>query len=104
MTFTHSDAFEVKRIKCKGPGVFAHRLIRMGELIERLPMLLPVETSAYSSSFASPDSRLGWRVLSSKPPAISRGGGYRSRSRSKSFSAKSPAVPSPPATTERSTS
>jgi SET domain-containing protein len=44
MAFTHSDSVEVKRIKGKGRGVFARRLIRKGELIEKVPMLvLPVE-------------------------------------------------------------
>src|SRR3954454_11449871 len=46
MAFTHSDSIEVKRIKGKGRGVFARRLIRRGESIEKVPMLvLPVEQS-----------------------------------------------------------
>ena len=40
MTFTQSNAIEVKRVKGKGRGVFARRLIRQGEVIERLPMLV----------------------------------------------------------------
>ena len=44
MAFTQSQSIEVKRIKGKGRGVFARRLIRKGELIEKVPMLvLPVE-------------------------------------------------------------
>ena len=46
MAFTHSDSIEVKRIKGKGRGVFARRLIRKGEVIERVPMLvIPIEQS-----------------------------------------------------------
>src|SRR3954465_6648043 len=40
MAFTHSDSIEVKRVKGKGRGVFARRLIRRGESIERVPMLV----------------------------------------------------------------
>jgi hypothetical protein len=40
MAFTHSDSIEVRRIEGKGRGVFARRLIRKGELIERVPMLV----------------------------------------------------------------
>jgi hypothetical protein len=40
MAFTHSDSIEVRRIESKGRGVFARRLIRKGELIERVPMLV----------------------------------------------------------------
>jgi SET domain-containing protein len=40
MSFTQSAAIEVKRIKGKGRGVFARRLIRRGESIERVPMLV----------------------------------------------------------------
>src|SRR4051812_23255681 len=44
MAFTHSDTIEVKRVKGKGRGVFALRLIRKGEVIERVPMLVfPIE-------------------------------------------------------------
>src|SRR6266404_4441179 len=44
MAFTQSASIEVKRIKGKGRGVFARRLIPKGELIEKVPMLvLPVE-------------------------------------------------------------
>jgi SET domain-containing protein len=44
MAFTQSDAIEVRRVKGKGRGVFARRLIRRGEVIERVPVLvLPVE-------------------------------------------------------------
>jgi SET domain-containing protein len=47
MSFTQSDSIAVKRIKGKGRGVFARRLIRKGELIEKVPMLvLPVEQFA----------------------------------------------------------
>ena len=40
MAFTQSNAIEVKRVKGKGRGVFARRLIRQGEVIERVPMLV----------------------------------------------------------------
>src|SRR3954471_15134659 len=40
MAFTHSDAIEVKRIRGKGRGVFARRLIRKGEVIEVVPMIV----------------------------------------------------------------
>ena len=40
MAFTQSNAIEVKRVKGKGRGVFARRLIRQGEMIERVPMLI----------------------------------------------------------------
>ena len=40
MPLRPSDAIEVKRIKGKGRGVFALRLIRKGELIEKVPMLV----------------------------------------------------------------
>jgi uncharacterized protein len=40
MAFTQSNAIEVKRVKGKGRGVFARRLIRRGEVIERVPMLV----------------------------------------------------------------
>ena len=44
MGFTQSEAIEVRKIKSKGRGVFARRLIRKGELIERVPVLvLPIE-------------------------------------------------------------
>jgi SET domain-containing protein len=44
MAFTQSESIQVKRTKGKGRGVFARRLIRRGELIEKVPMLvLPVE-------------------------------------------------------------
>src|SRR3954464_8280198 len=50
MAFTHSDSIEVKRIKGKGRGVFARRLIRKGEVIERVPMLvMPIEESKAGS-------------------------------------------------------
>ena len=46
MPLRQSDAIEVKRVKGKGRGVFARRLIRKGEVIERVPMLvLPIEES-----------------------------------------------------------
>jgi SET domain-containing protein len=40
MAFTHSDSIAVKRIKGKGRGVFARRLIQKGEVIERVPMIV----------------------------------------------------------------
>lgn len=40
MAFTQSNAIEVKQVKGKGQGVFARRLIRQGEVIERVPMLV----------------------------------------------------------------
>lgn len=44
MAFTHSDAIEVKRVRGKGRGVFARRLIREGEIIERVPVIvLPLD-------------------------------------------------------------
>lgn len=43
MSLQQSDLIEVRRIKDKGRGVFARRLIRRGEVIERAPVLvLPV--------------------------------------------------------------
>ena len=44
MGFTQTKAIEVKRVQGKGRGVFARRLIRQGEVIERVPVLvLPTE-------------------------------------------------------------
>ena len=44
MGFKQTKAIEVKRVKGKGRGVFARRLIRQGEVIERVPVLvLPTE-------------------------------------------------------------
>ena len=44
MPLRSSDAIQVKRVKGKGRGVFARRVIRRGEVIERVPVLvLPVE-------------------------------------------------------------
>src|SRR3954451_16021115 len=40
MALRHSDAIEVKQIKGRGGGVFARRLIRQGEVIERVPVLV----------------------------------------------------------------
>jgi hypothetical protein len=40
MAFTHSDSIAVKRIKGKGRGVFARRLITKGEVIEKVPMIV----------------------------------------------------------------
>ena len=40
MAFTHSDSIEVKRIKGKGRGVFARRLIKKGEVVEKVPMIV----------------------------------------------------------------
>jgi len=39
MSFTQTNAIEVKQIKGKGRGVFARRLIHDGEVIERVPVL-----------------------------------------------------------------
>jgi uncharacterized protein len=44
MALKHSDAIEVKQVKGKGRGVFARRVIREDEVIERVPVLvLPIE-------------------------------------------------------------
>ena len=44
MPLTHSDLIEVKRIRGKGRGVFARRLISKGSMIERVPLIeLPVD-------------------------------------------------------------
>jgi uncharacterized protein len=52
MPFTHSNSIEVKKVKGKGRGVFARRLIRTDEVIERVPVLvLPVK-----------QNRSGWVV------------------------------------------
>ena len=40
MAFTQSASIGIKRIKGKGRGVFARRLIKKGELIEKVPMLV----------------------------------------------------------------
>jgi len=40
MALVQTEAIEVKRIKGKGRGVFARRLLRRGEVIERVPVLL----------------------------------------------------------------
>jgi SET domain-containing protein len=40
MAFKQSDAIEVKRARGKGRGVYARRLIRKGEVIERVPVLV----------------------------------------------------------------
>lgn len=40
MALVQSDAIEVKRVPGKGRGVFARRLIRAGELIERVPVIV----------------------------------------------------------------
>ncbi len=40
MALTQSDAIEVKRVKGKGRGVFARRLIHKGEVIEKVPMIV----------------------------------------------------------------
>ena len=60
MAFTHSDAIEVKRVKGKGRGVFARRLIRRGEVIERVPVLvLPAEEVEDCEGWT------GWRATAS---------------------------------------
>jgi SET domain-containing protein len=44
MALAQSDSIELKRVKGKGRGVFARRLIRKGEVVERVPVLvLPIE-------------------------------------------------------------
>jgi uncharacterized protein len=40
MAFQQSDAIEVKRARGKGRGVYARRLIRKGEVIERVPVIV----------------------------------------------------------------
>jgi hypothetical protein len=40
MVLTHSDAIEVKRVRGKGRGIFARRLLRRGAVIERVPVLV----------------------------------------------------------------
>lgn len=40
MPLVHSSAIEVRNIRGKGRGVFARRVIRRGEEIERVPVLL----------------------------------------------------------------
>ena len=40
MPLKQSDLIEVKRIKGKGRGVFARRLIRKGQVIERVPVIV----------------------------------------------------------------
>ena len=40
MALRHSDAIEIKRVRGKGRGVVARRLIRRGEMIERVPVLV----------------------------------------------------------------
>jgi hypothetical protein len=54
MALTHSETIEVKRIKGKGRGVFARRVIRAGEVIERVPVLvLPLGTVTESDGCES---------------------------------------------------
>jgi SET domain-containing protein len=61
MGFTHSDAIEVRRIKGKGRGVFARRLIRKGEVVERVPVLvLPISVLVNSESEDSHLSHYGF--------------------------------------------
>jgi SET domain-containing protein len=40
MPLTHSELIEVRQIKGKGRGVFARQVIREGDLIERVPVLV----------------------------------------------------------------
>lgn len=40
MAIAPPDSIEVKRVKGKGRGVFARRLIRSGEVIEQAPLLV----------------------------------------------------------------
>jgi len=54
MPLRQSDAIEVKRIKGKGRGVFARRLIRKGEVIERVPVIvLPAEEVVGGTTLAN---------------------------------------------------
>ncbi len=54
MAFRQSDAIEVKRVKGKGRGVFARRLIRKGEVIETVPVIvLPAEEVGDGSAMMS---------------------------------------------------
>ena len=54
MAFRHSDSIEVKRIKGKGRGVFARRLIRKGQVIETVPVIvLPAEEVGDGSAMMS---------------------------------------------------
>jgi uncharacterized protein len=53
MALTHSDAIEVKRIQGKGRGVFARRVIREGEVIERVPVLVLPRAEAQNGSGSS---------------------------------------------------
>lgn len=40
MGLMHSESIEVKWVKGKGRGVFARRVIRKGEVIERVPVIV----------------------------------------------------------------
>ena len=54
MPMKQSDLIEVKRIKGKGRGVFARRLIRKGQVIETVPVIvLPAEEVGDGSAMMS---------------------------------------------------
>jgi uncharacterized protein len=54
MPLKQSAAIEVKRIKGKGRGVFARRLILKGEVIERVPVIvLPAEEVVSGTTLAN---------------------------------------------------
>ena len=62
MSFTQTNAIEVKQIKGKGRGVFARRLIHDGEVIERVPVLVLPVGETRTASGPTPDVRLLLRV------------------------------------------
>ena len=53
MSFTHSDLIQVKRVRGKGRGVFARRLIPKGTEIECVPVLTIPFEDAEASALAS---------------------------------------------------
>ncbi|AGA28817.1 SET domain-containing protein [Singulisphaera acidiphila] len=54
MVLEHSDAIEVRRSPGRGRGVFARRLIREGEVIERVPVLVvPIDELKQGSAWTS---------------------------------------------------
>lgn len=54
MVLEHSDAIEVRRSSGRGRGVFARRLIREGEVIERVPVLVvPIDELKQGSAWTS---------------------------------------------------
>ena len=62
MGFTQTNAIEVRQIKGKGRGVCARRLIRSGEVIERVPVLVLPVGDIESGRCATPLDRLLLRV------------------------------------------